>query len=257
MSSVPSSLSAYNERPRHASLFEGSSVSEKTLIGWTDASWNPWSGCTKVSAGCDNCYMFTLKRRWGADPEAVARSKTTFRDPLKWKQPHMVFTCSMSDFFHVDADPWRDEAWEIIRKTPHHTYQILTKRPGRIARHLPADWGEGYRNVWLGVSVENQKAVSRVRVLQGIPVGIRFISAEPLLGAIEFPSLDGIHWIISGGESGPKRRTMEMEWLQGVFDQARLHGLAMYTKQDSGAYSEMRGRIPDSLWAKEFPGNVA
>src|SRR5688572_24986243 len=128
-------------------------MSDQTAIEWTDKTWNPWHGCTAVSAGCDLCYMFREKRQYGQNPELVVRSKTKFRDPLRWHEPERVFTCSWSDFFHVAADPWRPDAWQIIRDTPHLTYQILTKRPGRIRRCLPDDWGAGYPNVWLMTTV--------------------------------------------------------------------------------------------------------
>lgn len=156
-----------------------------TSIGWTRNTWNPWRGCTRVSPGCDNCYMFTGQRRYGRDPEIVTRSKTTFRDPLRWTEPTLIFTCSWSDWFHKDADPWRDEAWDIIRQTPHHTYQILTKRPGRIPRHLPSDWGDGWPNVWLGTSIESQEYSYRARQLLDAPARLHFLSCEPLLGALD------------------------------------------------------------------------
>lgn len=234
-------------------------MSKNSAIEWTGSSWNPWSGCTKVTAGCDNCYMFTLKKRWGKDPERVERSKTTFSDPLRWKAPELIFTCSMSDFFHVDADPWRDEAWEIIRNTPQHTYQILTKRPGRIHRHLPADWGDGYPHVWLGTTVENQKSVHRAWRIGDIPARVHFISAEPLLSFIDFANaegksaLDRIQWVIVGGESGPGYRPMNLDWAQCVVDQCAEKGVKVFMKQDSGPKAGMRGRIPDELWLKEYP----
>lgn len=212
--------------------------------------------------------MMTLKKRWGQNPEVVVRSKTTFRDPLKWKEPRVIFTCSMSDFFHKDADPWRDEAWEIIRNTPQHTYQILTKRPGRIARHLPADWGEGYPNVWLGASVEADAYTHRIAHLLSVPAAIHFISAEPLLGPLnllDYVSLNGkvfnragytdaLDWVIVGGESGPGYRNMETAWLSGVVDQCQRSDTKVWVKQDSGPKNEMRGRIPDDLWIQEMPG---
>ncbi len=161
-----------------------STVADETGISWTEATWNPWMGCTKVSEGCDNCYMFREQRQYGNDPELVRRSKTKFDAPLKWKQPKLVFTCSWADWFHIDADQWRDEAWEIVRASPQHTFQILTKRPGRIARCLPADWGDGYPNVWLVTSVETDEYLSRARVLREIPAALRFLSLEPLLGPL-------------------------------------------------------------------------
>lgn len=214
-------------------------MSETTGIEWTDATWNPWRGCTKVSPGCDQCYMFREQRRYGRDPEVVERSKTTFGDPLKWKEPRLVFTCSWSDWFHKDADAWRDEAWDIIRRTPHHTYQVLTKRPGRIARHLPADWGDGYPNVWLGVSVESYDYATRIGVLRDIPARVRFVSAEPLLGPWSY-DLTGIHWLIVGGESGPDCRPMDLGWARMLRDDCRDAGVAFFLKQ-LGGWPDKRG----------------
>lgn len=160
-------------------------MSEHTNIAWTDATWNPWHGCEKVSPGCKHCYMYREKQRYGQDPRNVTRSKTTFRAPLKWTKPARVFTCSWSDFFIEEADPWRDEAWEIIRQTPHLTYQILTKRPERMAGRLP--WTtEPWPHVWLGVSVEDQaNADARIPLLLDTPAAVRFLSVEPLLAAVD------------------------------------------------------------------------
>jgi protein gp37 len=223
-------------------------MTEHSAIEWTESTWNPWMGCTKVSPGCDHCYMFTEQRRYGTDPELVRRSKTTFTQPLKWKEPRLIFTCSWSDWFHKRADEWRDEAWDIIRRTPQHTYQILTKRPGRILRHLPADWGEGYPNVWLGTTVENQDAVHRARALIQVPARVRFISAEPLLGSVDFGAKDSaldsplskIDWIIIGGESGAQCRPMDLDWARSLMTQARMYGTAIFLKQ-LGGFPDKRG----------------
>lgn len=217
-------------------------MSATSGIEWTEATWNPWMGCTKVSPGCDLCYMYREQRRYGRDPEVVVRSKTTFNAPLKWASPKAIFTCSWSDWFHADADPWRDEAWEIIRRTPQHTYQILTKRPGRIARHLPLDWGEGWSHVWLGVSVENQDHAFRARQLTEVPAAVRFVSAEPLLGPVAFerPVLRQLDWLIVGGESGPDCRPMDMAWASGLRDQCEQHGVAFFLKQ-LGGWPDKRG----------------
>lgn len=204
-----------------------------TAISWTGATWNPWMGCRKVSQGCKNCYMYRDMAKYGRDPMTVVRSKTTFTAPLKWKDPQFVFTCSWSDFFIEEADAWREEAWDIIRRTPHLTYQILTKRPERIAQHLPNSWGTGWANVWLGVSVENQDAVGRMAQLAEIPAVVRFVSAEPLLGPIHTPLFAQMDWVIIGGESGPKRREMEMAWAREVRDQCVEHGVAVWFKQQS------------------------
>lgn len=177
-------------------------MGEKSNIQWTENTWNPWHGCIKVSEGCKFCYMYRDKERYGQDPITVMRSKTNFKAPLKWKEPTLIFTCSWSDWFIEQADEWRAEAWAIIKATPQHTYQILTKRPERILECLPEDWGDGYPNVWLGVSVENQKAVKRIGELIKVPSVVRFISAEPLLELVDLDFLNSIHWVIVGGESG-------------------------------------------------------
>lgn len=223
-----------------------------TKISWCTSTWNPWRGCTKVTKACDHCYMFRDQRRYGRDPEIVVRAApATFNSPLKWDDPELVFTCSWSDWFHIDADPWRNEAWDIIRRTPQHTYMILTKRPGRIHRCLPADWGEGWPNVWLGVSIEDAAVLHRADQLRKIPAALRFISAEPLLGTLysknaaipdesrvdqpqglalaaregsaptrERAALDlaGIGLVIVGGESGSRAdiRPMHPEWAREI-----------------------------------------
>lgn len=255
-------------------------MAEKSGIEWTDATWNPWYGCTKVSPGCDNCYMFREMKRYGRDPDTVTRSKTKFDEPLKWKEPRMVFTCSWSDFFHVTADEWRAEAWRIIKATPHLTYQILTKRPALMARRLPPDWGDGYPNVWLIVSAEDQTtADQRIPVLLATPAALRGVSAEPLLGPIDFDSthesdpctsnyLSGIageriydgqkvalDWIIVGGESGPGHRPMELDWAASIVGQCKAAGVACFVKQ-LGGWPDKRGKLeqfPPALQVREYP----
>lgn len=241
-------------------------MSERTGIEWTDKTWNPWHGCTKVSPGCAHCYMYRDKARYGQDPEVVQRSKTTFRDPLKWRDPARVFTCSWSDFFHEAADEWRPEAWEIIRQTPHLTYQILTKRIERVGAHLPENWGNGWPNVWLGTSVENQRHAYRAHVLAQIPAALRFVSAEPLLGPVKFVvyhdgsgeyfwSLERIHWVIVGGESGPNARPMNLEWARSLRDDCRQYGVAFFLKQLGGASNPRSHELAvlDGVRHVEFP----
>lgn len=249
-------------------------MGETTGISWSDGTWNPWYGCEKISPGCKFCYMYRDMERYGRDPFTVQRSKTTFRDPLKWKEPRLVFTCSWSDFFIEAADGWRDEAWEIIRQTPH-TYQILTKRPELIAERLPKDWGAGYENVWLGVSAENQECANRrIPALLNVPARIRWVSAEPLLEGIDFwehgpevsfswlngfggcdPAIPGIDWVVAGGESGSDR-VCEVSWITNIVDQCRAAKVPVFVKQDSGARAGKQGRIPDSYWVHEYPGGV-
>lgn len=162
-------------------------MGEITAIGWTDATVNFWTGCKKVSDGCKFCYMYRDKERYNLDPKQVIRtSDKTFMAALSWKQPKRIFTCSWSDFFIEEADGWRADAWEIIRDTPQHTWQILTKRPERILQCLPKDWGiYGYPNVHIGVSVENEANTWRMWYLSLIPAAVRFVSFEPLIGDVE------------------------------------------------------------------------
>lgn len=216
----------------------------KSKIQWTEATWNPWHGCKKVSPGCKFCYMYRDKERYNQDPTTVLRSKTKFKDPLKWESPMTIFTCSWSDWFIEEADEWRNEAWDIIKRTPQHTYQILTKRPERIVDHLPEDWGGGYENVWLGVSVESQAQLHRMCTLYDIPAKVKFLSLEPLIGPIDLfqhmtssptfddpgnagePILWGMDWVIIGGESGNangkyKYRPCAISWIEKIIEQCQ------------------------------------
>lgn len=190
-----------------------------SAIEWTDATWNPWMGCERVSPGCAHCYMYREQRQYGHDPEALRRSKTKFFEPLRWTEARLVFTCSWSDWFHPAADAWREEAWDVVRQTPHLTYQILTKRPELIAERLPGDWDDGWEHVWLGVSIENSRFTWRADALRDVPAAVRFVSAEPLLGSLfetggrRAPlDLDSIDWLIVGGESGPGSRRLDLAW---------------------------------------------
>ena len=233
---------------------------EKTAISWTDYSWNPWRGCHKVSQGCKNCYMFREQKRYGNDPNIVLRSKTTFKDPLKLKDPAMVFTCSWSDFFIEEADEWRDEAWDVIRKTPHLTYQILTKRPERIGNCFPeGSWIP--RNVWWGISAENQEAlekrwseINHVFYMPDWPV--RFISAEPLLGPLDLSAIKPLpNWVIVGGESGPSCRPMNIDWARSIMRQCREYEIPYFMKQ-LGGHPDRRENInqfPEDLRIQEYP----
>lgn len=219
-------------------------MGKTTEISWAQATWNPWLGCRKVSAGCAHCYAERNMKRYGRDFKQVVRSKTTFNDPVKWKKTRRVFTCSWSDWFIEEADPWRDDAYEVMRQAPHHTYLILTRRPERILDHLPRDWGAGWPNVWLGVSVELQRyAPSRIAELAGVPAQVRFVSAEPLLGPLDLTSplmIGGVDWVIVGGESGPNRRPMDMAWARSLRDQCKASGVAFYFKQDSDLHPGVR-----------------
>jgi len=224
-------------------------MGERTEIAWTDHTWNPWQGCHKVSEACANCYMYRDKKRYGQDASTVVRSRPgTFKAPLKWREPARVFTCSWSDFFIEEADEWRDDAWEIIRQTPHLTYQILTKRIERADECLPADWP--LPNVWLGVTIENQlRADERIPALLRTPASKRFVSCEPLLGPLNLADdwtswlvqIDGIphiDWVIVGGESGPGARVMNPDWARALRDQCKDNAAPFFFKQ----------------WGKQAPG---
>jgi len=225
-------------------------MGKTTGIEWADATWNPWIGCTKVSAGCMNCYMFREQRRFGHDPTVLRRSKTTFYDPLKWKRPRRVFVCSWSDFFHPDVPyDWRRDAWDVIRHR-RHIYMILTKRPENIWAMLPSDWDVGWPHVWLGVTAEDQAAYEqRVPILARIPATVRFVSAEPLLGPLGLlfnctvqdisgarhgPLASLIHWVIVGGESGPAARPMHGDWLRSIRNQCLEADVPFFFKQWGG-----------------------
>lgn len=203
-------------------------MGDTTAIAWTDKTWNPWQGCHKVSAGCANCYMHREKKRYGQDPSTVVRSKpATFNAPLKWRDPALVFTCSWSDFFIEEADDWRDEAMEIVMSTGHLTYQILTKRPER----LETQWVIAPSNVWLGVTVEDQRAADeRTAPLVAALGQHKFLSCEPLLGPVSL-DLAGIGWVIVGGESGPGARPMHPEWARSIRDQCQAAGVPFFFKQ--------------------------
>lgn len=155
-------------------------MGKETGISWTDATWNIAIGCSKVDEDCKFCYMYRDAERYGYDAKSVRKTKTVFDLPLKIKEPSKIFTSSLTDVFHPDIDSYRSEMWDIIRKCPHHTFQILTKRPERIIEHLPDDWGEGWDNVWLGTSIGSAKGYSRYFSLIKVPAKVRFLSLEPL-----------------------------------------------------------------------------
>lgn len=249
---------------------------ELSKIQWTGPTWNPWHGCTKVSAGCKFCYMFRDKERYGQNPTTVLKSKTMFDQPLKWQEPQLIFTCSWSDWFIKDADEWRPEAWKIIKNTPQHTYQILTKRPERILECLPEDWEDGYPNVWLGVSVESDAEKHRIETLSKTPARIRFISAEPLIGELNLEDFSEIlnehfHWIILGGESGNKTgkylfRECKLEWFTKLIDVSRKTNMKVFVKQlgthlaDTLDLKDRHGgnieEWEESLQIREFPESI-
>lgn len=227
-------------------------MAKESKIEWTDATWNPWHGCQKVSPGCKYCYMFRDKAKYGKKGNKVKRSKTRFTDPLRWSMdmqmgmprgnafPGMkIFTCSWSDFFIPDADEWRAEAWHIIKKTPEFTYQILTKRPHLVADRLPKDWGDGYANVWLGISAEDKNTyITRSDAIAEIPAHVKFVSFEPLLEQIDLGPLHDLvfDWGIIGGESGNNTgkyiyRPTKSIWIENLIYEHKLMKVPVFVKQ--------------------------
>ena len=212
---------------------------ENSNISWTDGTWNPWVGCDKAGPECDNCYIGRILPGQGRQPWGqVYRTRTTWSLPLRMQKRAIaegrrlkLFTCSLSDFFHRKADPWRAEAWKIIARCPNVDFLVLTKRANRIAQCLPADWGQGYPNVWLGVSIGMMKTAWRADRLRQIPAVVRFISAEPLLESLANLNLDGIDWLIAGGESGPNYRPMDLHWAEELRQKCADSGTVFFFKQ--------------------------
>lgn len=235
-------------------------MGEKTAIGWANvpgyngATWNPWQGCTKVSAGCKNCYMYTEKRRYGQDPTIVIRSQSkTFNLPARLKEPHSFFVCSWSDFFHKDADNWRPEAWQIMRSNPQHLYLLCTKHTERMAECMPQDWRSGWPNVWLGATTENQKTANqRIPQLLNIPAKLYWLSVEPMLESIvvENSLLRQIDWVIVGGESGPKCRPMNLQWMIDLAKTCHAMTIPVYIKQLGGFPNK---QVNNGDMSMEFP----
>ena len=216
-------------------------MAENSLIGWTDHTFNFWWGCGKVSAECLYCYIAAIMKRAGKEPFNGPMRTKHWDAPFRWNRiasrhgcRFRIFTCSMSDFYHEHADQWREEAWQIIRQCTNLDWLILTKRPELIPARLPDDGGDGYDNVWFGVTVGCKKSLNRISLLRTVPARIRFISAEPLLERIGFrPYLDGIHWIITGCEKAgkSKRRPMDIDWVRDIHSQCQDAGIAHFFKQ--------------------------
>lgn len=241
-------------------------------IQWTDATWNVAVGCTKVDEDCKYCYMYRDSlNSTRYNPMKIRKTKSVFDLPLKIKLPSKIFTSSYTDFFHPEIDSFRDDAWEIIRRCPQHTFQILTKRPERILKCLPDDWGLGYKNVWLGVSVGSNNGINRILELVNINARCRFLSLEPLWGPIDLKldidDLIKINWVIIGGESGNERgkykyRECKIEWIESIIKDTHITS-AIFVKQ-LGTYlakelkmSDRHGgnidEFPNQLKIRQFP----
>jgi len=236
-------------------------MADKSAIQWTTATWNWATGCTKISEGCQNCYMFReyprLKRfglptyQWAADDLHI--HEEVLQKPLSWKTPRMIFTNSMSDFFHerIPFD-FLDRVIDVIQSTPQHTYQILTKRSWRMMRYGERI-GSFPENVWLGVTVESAQYKFRIEHLRKSNVNVRFLSVEPLIAPVGVLPLDSIDWLIAGGESGPNYRPCNPEWVQDVRDQCVSANVTFFFKQWGGRKAKSGGRLLDGREWNEFP----
>jgi protein gp37 len=243
-------------------------MADHSSIEWTEATWNPTTGCDRISSGCDNCYALTLAKRLKAmgnpkyqldgDPRTsgpgfgVAIHPESLDLPRRWREPRLVFVNSMSDLFHAHVpDEFVRQVFDVMVETPQHTYQLLTKRPKRLARMAASlPWPS---NVWMGVTVENQATAWRVDELLKVPAAVRFISAEPLLEALPGLPLEGIHWLIAGGESGRGHRPVHDEWLLQLKDQCAQSGTAFFFKQWGGHRPKAGGRTLDGRTWDEMP----
>jgi protein gp37 len=238
----------------------------KTEIQWTDMSWNPLTGCTRVTRGCDHCYAFALHdMRYQAHlagkamPAQYHKPFSTIQllparleQPLHVRKPQKYFVNSMSDLFHSDVpDEYIRQVFETMRRADWHTFQVLTKRAGRLRRLGKAlEWPE---NVWAGVSVESDNLVGRVDALREVPAAVRFLSCEPLLGPLPSLDLQGIDWVITGGESGQGARPCEVDWVRDIRDMCVGQGVAYFHKQWGGRNPKTGGRELDGRTWDEFP----
>lgn len=234
-----------------------------STIEWTDATWNPVTGCTKISAGCDHCYAerFSERFRGVANHPFETGFDLTLRperldQPLTWRRPRMIFVNSMSDLFHKQIpNNFVSKVFDTMEKATWHTFQVLTKRSSLMRDFLRKRYGDrrGPSHIWLGVSVEDSGRLSRVRHLREAPAGIRFLSIEPLIGRIGKLDLNGIDWVIVGGESGPRARPMSVDWVREIRDQCVDANVAFFFKQWGGLRPKSGGRRLDDREWSDFP----
>lgn len=255
---------------------------ENSKIQWTDHTWNIAVGCKKVDGDCKFCYMYRGSLNGTRyDPKEIRQTKGVFKLPLKIKDPSKIFTSSLTDVFLEEVDPFRNQMWDIIRQCPHHTFQILTKRPERIRECLPPDWGEGWDNVWIGTSIGSNDSIIRIAYLATVPAKVRFLSLEPLHGPVTmYPYLNltseirtnkpgsAIDWVIVGGESGNENgkyryRPASIEWFEDIIKQCQDNGVPVFVKQlgtflakSMGLKDRHGGDItewPEHLQIRQFP----
>jgi protein gp37 len=234
---------------------------DRSAIEWTEATWNPVTGCSKVSPGCAHCYAETLSLRfgWSKSPwteansiENVVLHPERLDQPLRWRRPRTVFVNSMSDLFHELVPlEYIERVFAVMAEADRHVFQILTKRHQRLAElagELP--WPA---NVWMGVSIENRRWVERADRLREVPAAVRFISAEPLLGPLADLDLEGIGWLIAGGESGRRHRRVRVEWIRDLRDRCQAHGVPFFFKQWGGRTPKAGGRLLDGVEWSQMP----
>lgn len=230
-----------------------------TPIEWTSSTWNPVTGCTRISRGCDHCYAERLAKRLRAMGQAKYRNgfavtlhEDELERPFAWKKPHLIFTCSMGDLFHEQAPfEFIERVFDVMARTERHVYQVLTKRAARLAELAPRlDWPD---NIWMGVTVEAADYLQRVDHLRRVPARVRFLSLEPLLGPVDELNLEGIDWVIVGGESGPGARVLRKEWVYQVREKCAAAGAAFFFKQWGGTNKKKSGRLLDGRTYSAMP----
>jgi protein gp37 len=242
-------------------------MGDKSTIEWTDATWNPVTGCTKITAGCDNCYAERFAERWRGIPGHpfeqgfdLTLKPDRLNQPLAWRRPRMIFVNSMSDLFHKDVPTsYVDRVFDVMERADHHVFQVLTKRSPLMRDYLARRYGSTPppEHVWVGVSVEDGRSAARIGHLRQSPAAVRFLSAEPLIGPIGAMDLTGIHWVIVGGESGPGARPIDPEWVREIRDQCLAQGVAFFFKQWGGTRPKTGGRELDGRQWSELPAHRA
>jgi protein gp37 len=228
-------------------------------IEWTESTWNPITGCTKISEGCANCYAERMAKRLQAMGQEnyingfeLAMHPHVLEHPLKWKKPQIIFVNSMSDLFHEKVPlTFIKKVFEVMKRANWHTFQVLTKRAERLEEFAPSlDWPE---NVWAGVTVENQECSYRINHLRNVPAVVRFLSMEPLLSSVKNMNLTNIDWLIVGGESGPSSRPIKKEWVQDIREQCQHASVPFFFKQWGGRNKKKAGRLLDGKFYDEMP----
>jgi protein gp37 len=238
-------------------------MADKSAIEWTDATWNPVTGCTKISPGCDHCYAERFAERFRGTTNHpfetgfdLTLRPERIRQPLVWRTPRMIFVNSMSDLFHKKIpSEFVDRVFDTMEEASWHTFQVLTKRSSLMRDYLARRYSQRRApdHIWLGVSVEDGSKASRIRHLRDAPAAVRFLSVEPLVGRLGPVDLSGIDWVIVGGESGPRARPMHLEWAREVRDQCLRAGVPFFFKQWGGLRAKSGGRALDGRHWSEFP----